>query len=217
MSRIKAIFIASLLICFATFSSIGQIDGIAIKDSTQISAFEHFFLPMKVVSGDTLNFDADTLNYDFNWTIDGRPISPQYKNFPSNNNDTIPFFRHQFEAAGAYNVTLEIINDTSGISYFTALDISINNDINVPNVFTPDGDGKNDLFVVKSPGNPNEKLKLLIYTRNGNLVHEKIAPVVYWDGKLASGNDAQQGVYYYIVVPQGNTDRAQKGFFYLYR
>jgi len=217
MSRIKAFIISSLLICFATLSSKGQIDGIAIKDSTQISTFEHFFLPMKVVSGDTLNFDADTLNYDFNWTIDGRPVSPQYNTFPSKNNDTIPFFRHQFEAAGAYNVTLEIINDTSGISYFSALDISINNDINVPNVFTPDGDGKNDLFVVKSPGNPNEKLKLLIYTRNGNLIYEKIAPVVYWDGKLASGNEAQQGVYYYIVVPKNNTDRAQKGFFYLYR
>ncbi|MGM0498515.1 MAG: gliding motility-associated C-terminal domain-containing protein, partial [Bacteroidota bacterium] len=198
MSRIKAFIIILLFICFASVKSYSQIDGITIKDSTYVSEFEHFLFPMKIVSGDTLNFDADTANYSFNWSVDGASAEPEYNTYISNN-DTIPYFKQKFESSDTYEVTLEIINDTSGISYFANINISTNNNIEVPNVFTPDGDGKNDLFVVKSSGDTNNKLKLLIYTRNGDLIYEKIAPVVYWDGKLASGDYAQEGVYYYIV------------------
>ena len=216
MSRNKAFFSILIFICFTSVNVFAQFDGIAIKDSTYVSEFEHFLTPMKIVSGDTLNFEADTTNYEFNWTIDGMPVNPQYKPFISNG-DTIPFFKYTFESSGSYELTLEIINDTTGISYFTNINISVSSNIEVPNVFTPDGDGKNDLFVVKSSGSSDKKLKLMIYTRNGDLIYEKIAPVVYWDGKLASGNYAQQGVYYYIVVPENNSDRAKKGFFHLYR
>src|SRR6056297_568764 len=216
MSRTKAFISILIFICFTSVNSFAQFDGIAIEDSTYVSDFEHFLLPMKVFSGDTLNFEADTTNYEFNWSVDGMSVHPQYDSFISNG-DTIPYFKHTFESSGSYELTLEIINDTTGISYFTNINISINNNIEVPNVFTPDGDGKNDLFVVKSSGGSDNKLKLMIYTRNGDLIYEKIAPVVYWDGKLASGNYAQEGVYYYIVVPENNSERAKKGFFHLYR
>jgi gliding motility-associated-like protein len=216
MSRTKALITILFITSLASVKSYAQFDGIAIKDSTYVADFEHFLLPMKIVSGDTLHFDKDTTNYDFNWTVNARPVDPSYNTYISNG-DTIPYFKHTFEAAGSYEVSLEITNDTSGVSYFAYIDIAVNNTIDVPNVFTPDGDGKNDLFVVKSAGSPNNKLKLYIYTRNGDLIHEKIAEVVYWDGKLASGNYAEEGVYYYVVVPQNNPDRAQKGFFHLYR
>jgi len=216
MSRTKAFISILIFICFTSVNSFAQFDGIAIEDSTYVSDFEHFLLPMKVFSGDTLNFEADTTNYEFNWSVDGMSVNPQYDSFISNG-DTIPYFKHTFESAGSYELTLEIINDTTGISYFANINLSINNNIEVPNVFTPDGDGKNDLFVVKSAGTSDTKLKLMIYTRNGDLIYEKIAPVVYWDGKLASGNYAQEGVYYYIVVPENNSERAKKGFFHLYR
>lgn len=216
MSQNKAFILIIIFICFTSVNSFAQFDGIAIKDSTYVSEFEYFLLPMKVIQGDTLNFEADTTNYEFNWSVNGMSVNPQYDSFISNG-DTIPYFKHTFESSGSYELTLEIINDTTGISYFTNINISINNNIEVPNVFTPDGDGKNDLFVVKSSGSSDNKLKLMIYTRNGDLIYEKIAPVVYWDGKLASGNYAQEGVYYYIVVPKNNSDRAKKGFFHLYR
>jgi len=216
MSRAKAFISILIFICITSVNSFAQIDGIAIKDSTYVSELEHFLLPMKISSGDTIHFKADTTNYEFNWSVDGMSVTPQYNSFISNG-DTIPFFKYKFETAGSYELTLEIINDTTGISYFTNTDISINNNIEAPNVFTPDGDGKNDLFVVKSSGGSDNKLKLMIYTRNGDLIYEKIAPVVYWDGKLASGNYAQEGVYYYIVVPENNSERAKKGFFHLYR
>jgi len=215
MSRNKA-FSILIFICFTSVNSFAQFDGIAIEDSTYVSEFKHFLLPMKVISDDTLNFEADTTNYEFNWSVDGMPVNPQYNSF-SSNGDTIPYFKHTFESAGSHGLTLEVICDTTGISYFANINISINNNIEVPNVFTPDGDGKNDLFVVKSAGTSDKKLKLMIYTRNGDLIYEKIGPIVYWDGKLASGNYAQEGVYYYIVVPKNNSERAKKGFFHLYR
>ena len=178
MSQNKAFILIIIFICFTSVNSFAQFDGIAIKDSTYVSEFEYFLLPMKVIQGDTLNFEADTTNYEFNWSVNGMSVNPQYDSFISNG-DTIPYFKHTFESSGSYELTLEIINDTTGISYFTNINISINNNIEVPNVFTPDGDGKNDLFVVKSSGSSDNKLKLMIYTRNGDLIYEKIAPVVY--------------------------------------
>lgn len=216
MHQTKVFLTITLIASLLTIRSYAQIDAIAIKDSTHIASFEHFFLPMKVVSGDTLHFDADTTNYTFNWTVDGSPIEPEYGIFLENT-DTIPYFVYAFDSNGTFDVGLEIVNDTSGLTYFTSLTITLDNAIDVPNVFTPDGDGVNDLFVVKSSGDANNKLKLQIYTRNGDLLYEKIAPVVYWDGRLASGNYAKQGVYYYIVVPQNDPDLAKKGFFHLYR
>jgi gliding motility-associated-like protein len=195
-----------------TFRSYAQFDGVAFKDSTYIATFQHFFVPQALNNGDTVNFPKDTTHYSFYWTSDGDNISPR-----TVLTDTKFYFSHVFDSEGSYNVMLEVKNDTAGTSFFTTQTISVKDPIEVPNVFTPDGDNINDLFVVKSSGDADNKLKLSIYTRNGELVHEQIARVVYWDGKLASGQYASEGVYYYIISSQGTPSRTKKGFFHLFR
>lgn len=63
----------------------------------------------------------------------------------------------------------------------------------VPNVFTPNGDGDNDFFVVSGiDGTKDYNIK--IFNRWGNKVYETTDVQSHWDG----GNH-HEGVYYYIL------------------
>jgi gliding motility-associated-like protein len=65
--------------------------------------------------------------------------------------------------------------------------------IPVPNAFTPNsGDDKNDSF---KPATEYEQLKLVVYSRWGQIVYEGNEP---WDGKV-NGLDAPPDLYYYIA------------------
>jgi gliding motility-associated-like protein len=66
----------------------------------------------------------------------------------------------------------------------------------VPNVFTPNNDGINDIFKAKTK--EIQKLQLYIYNRWGNMVFETHDVNMGWDGKYAGG-DAQSGVYYWSI------------------
>jgi gliding motility-associated-like protein/uncharacterized repeat protein (TIGR01451 family) len=85
-------------------------------------------------------------------------------------------------------------------------------DILVPNVITPNGDGKNDKFVIIGITRyPNSSL--FIYNRWGNQVYQSKNYQNGWDGK-----DLNEGTYYYILklnTPQG--ERAYKGWIELLR
>lgn len=66
----------------------------------------------------------------------------------------------------------------------------------VPQIFSPNGDGLNDLFYVRS--NRIEKLTFIVYNRWGQKVFETQDPTVGWDGTLR-GSPAQSGVYVYYI------------------
>jgi gliding motility-associated-like protein len=68
--------------------------------------------------------------------------------------------------------------------------------VEIPNVFTPNGDGHNDKFKVQ--GNKIEKINLLVYNRWGNKVFEGNEADVAWDGK-SNSQPCAAGVYYYTA------------------
>jgi gliding motility-associated-like protein len=68
----------------------------------------------------------------------------------------------------------------------------------LPNVFTPNNDGINDLFK-PYPYKFVEKIDMVIYNRWGNPVFKTTDPNINWDGiDLESGKLVSDGVYYYI-------------------
>ena len=69
-------------------------------------------------------------------------------------------------------------------------------DFLAPNVFTPNGDGMNDLYVVSK--NPISQYNIKIYDRWGLLMFESSDATAPWDGKH-SGSACVVGTYYYIV------------------
>jgi gliding motility-associated-like protein len=92
----------------------------------------------------------------------------------------------------------------------------------LPNVFSPNGDGINDLFSALVPYNYVESVNIQIYNRWGQLIFETVNPDVNWDGiHMKSGKIVPDGVYYYLCTV--NTIRLTgiepiflKGFFHLF-
>ena len=69
-------------------------------------------------------------------------------------------------------------------------------DIVIPTAFSPNGDGQNDLLVVK--GGCIQTFDLVIFDRWGNKVFESINQANSWDG-LYQGSIANSAVFAYIL------------------
>lgn len=70
----------------------------------------------------------------------------------------------------------------------------------LPNVFTPNNDGQNDLFQ-PFPFKFVESINLKIFNRWGGIVFETTDPEILWDGKdNESGEVVNDGVYYYTIT-----------------
>ncbi len=68
---------------------------------------------------------------------------------------------------------------------------------NLPNAFTPNGDGFNDLFVPYRPYLFVERVDFQIYNRWGQKVFETSDPEINWDGTNFSGTELAEGTYHY--------------------
>jgi gliding motility-associated-like protein len=69
---------------------------------------------------------------------------------------------------------------------------------NLPNTFTPNGDGQNDLFHPIRPYRFVEKVDFKIFNRWGDLVFETNDPEINWDGRdQKTGKMLNDGVYLY--------------------
>lgn len=89
--------------------------------------------------------------------------------------------------------------------------------LEVPNVFTPNDDGLNDLFYVATDGNNIYNLR--IYSRTGMLVYKSESKSIIWDGRLPGGEEVEQGIYYYTIESGAgdNSQLQQNGYFYLFK
>ncbi len=127
----------------------------------------------------------DTLEYRFYWDLgDG-------------NSETGPAVLHSYERPGSYFVTLTVTRKEDMLLSSHSEEVTVSEEFRVPNVFTPDGDGINDLFIVKSDG--VTPLSITVFDRSGSVVFKKTAPVISWDGRTPSGILVRPGVYYYII------------------
>lgn len=209
MAQNKVLILLFVLSCMHIRPAYGQFDGITFEDSVYVASQTHYFIPQTIGANDTSDI-SDLTRFDaVEWRENG-----QILDLDSTMEGGRIVYPHQFTETGSFDITLEMV-DTAGLSYFASKTILVSGQIEVPNVFSPDDDGINDVFIVKSGG--TARLNLKIYTRNGDLIYEKIGQVVYWDGKLASGNYARPGVYYYVVKSQGEPRIIRKGFFHLFR
>ena len=102
-------------------------------------------------------------------------------------------------APGIYNVT---ISDTKNCGNTLNIDLAMSGDlcynpaIWVPNVFSPNDDGQNDILFVEGEG--VAKLLFVIYDRWGEKIFESKSMDDGWDGKY-KGVDLDPGVFFYYV------------------
>lgn len=67
----------------------------------------------------------------------------------------------------------------------------------LPNVFTPNNDGINDIYLSWNLNNYIRRINMTIYNRYGKPVYNTEDPAVNWDGSY-NGRIVSSGVYYYI-------------------
>lgn len=67
----------------------------------------------------------------------------------------------------------------------------------LPNTFTPNGDGANELFV-PTVNRFIQAVDFQIFNKWGNLIYETDDPLILWDGTTSSGTAVADGTYYYV-------------------
>ena len=110
-----------------------------------------------------------------------------------------------------------ISSNVSGCADTTSECVTIANDatIFIPNVFTPNNDGVNDIFYFKTTS--VKDLTCTIYDRWGLKIAEWTVndnATSGWDGRSTSGIEATDGVYFFIMKANTVNNKVieEKGF-----
>lgn len=99
----------------------------------------------------------------------------------------------------------------------TTIDAYITSAFIIPNVFTPNNDGTNDILTIIGKGIVS--LHAEIFNRWGQKEYEWDTPNGGWDGRSASGKPSPDGTYYVIIRATGvdGKNLLEKGSFTLLR
>lgn len=119
----------------------------------------------------------------------------------ANNVSTLTNPAHLYSQAGSYSVTLVATSIHGCSSMITeVVDIKGVFAIYIPNTFTPNGDGLNDIFSPKGVGIDLNNYKLMIFDRWGEKIYETKNFYKGWDGTVKGKvNAATQDVYIYKI------------------
>jgi len=88
--------------------------------------------------------------------------------------------------------------------------------LEVPNVFTPNGDQVNDFFEVTTDG--TTVYEFSVFTRTGTRIYHSLSPRIFWDGNSLDGKELEEGIYYYVIEEEGGSNPFETaGFMHLFR
>lgn len=108
--------------------------------------------------------------------------------------------RYTFTEAGNYNVRLVASNTNCVYSDSVAIKI-VESKIEVPRVFTPNGDGMNDEFRVAYQS--IVKFRCWVFNRWQKQLYYWADPQKGWDGNI-NGKPARPGAYFYVIEAEGS-------------
>lgn len=119
---------------------------------------------------DNLSTGGDTCHWDFGDASELTDV-------------TCADLAHQYEDTGTYHVQL-IVTNTWGCADTAESDVVIVPDatLYVPNTFTPNGDGQNDIFYAY--GEFVDEFHMMVFDRWGNLIFESYDIYKGWDGRV---------------------------------
>ncbi|MHB8259608.1 MAG: DUF7948 domain-containing protein [Bacteroidia bacterium] len=124
-----------------------------------------------------------------------------------------------YTSAGTFQAIL-IATDNLGCKDTTSINIIITEAptlVIIPNIFSPNGDGVNDIFSITATGITN--FNCAVYDRWGLLLYEWTGLGGGWNGKAKNGTNCTDGTYFYILNYDDNTAKTttKHGFFELIR
>ncbi len=114
---------------------------------------------------------------------------------------------YTFTQAGSFRVHLYEILDGDTISVYDAITVSISeSELVMPNAFSPNGDGINDIYKAKNGHKSIIEFRAIIFNRWGQKIYEWTDPNGGWDGTYR-GKNVADGVYFVNVKAKGADGR----------
>ena len=172
------------------------------------------------VSIDSVNIISQIVNAAFTSDVtDGvNPLSVNFTNqsagaatfswvFGDGNTSTATDPNNVFLNTGTYTVMLVAFNtaNTCSDTAYSTIVVRDNFTLFIPNVFTPNGDGANDVFIIKSTG--VVEMNCDIFNRWGEKMFSITSPQQSWDGLTAKGDLCPAATYFFILRVTGAGDQ----------
>jgi gliding motility-associated-like protein len=190
------------LVCLTLFISLQAIAQQAMPDNVNKGATKRYYVDPNPVTGSS-----------YFWTINGVP------QFSSSTNEIYI----TWDEEGTF--TLEVLELSNAGCYGDLRSGEVTvvappEELFIPEGFSPNGDGINDLFVIRGILNYPDNA-IVIYNRWGNKVFEASPYLNTWDGTSmfglrVGGNELPVGTYFYVLhLKSGNA--IYKGTIYLNR
>jgi len=152
-----------------------------------------YYASFTIICTDTSNFA--NLGY-YIWKFENEQVIDTNK---------LSVFSHKYNSEVTDNIELVVV-DLNGCSDSLAKTVNIKHQYVVPNVFTPNGDGVNDFFIVLANGF-DVFPKAVIYNRWGNIVYEtQNVSQIIWDGSSFDGSKVTSGTYFYVITKPTNSN-----------
>ena len=144
------------------------------------------------------------LSFSYIWDFDDGTINVQ--------SDTSIAY-HKYSEEGTYIVGLSVTNNIGCASMSTDT-IVVYDSLKVPNIFTPNDDGRNDELIIKTNG--RSAYLFHVFSRTGALIYKSESPIIVWHGKTNAGIKVGSGIYFYLIKEVSGSE-IKTGFFYLIR
>jgi gliding motility-associated-like protein len=111
--------------------------------------------------------------------------------------------KSRYDAAGLYTVTIFAQKGQCHDTARKLIVVDIPSRLEIPNIFTPNGDGVNDLFFLKTTN--LSEISVVIVDRWGHKVFDLVSETgnIEWDGHNQYGKELPEGVYQYVIKATG--------------
>ena len=143
-----------------------------------------------------VEFNANGEAAEYEWKIDGTTKSGEN-------------VYHTFDNPGKYEVLLTVKDKhgetktiTENIEVLSLVKSSISD---IQNIFTPNGDGKNDILLIE--GENIKEFKAVVYNQNGTVIFEWNTISGFWDGKDMNNQPVADGTYFLVVNALGEDNK----------
>ena len=164
--------------------------GCTAKTTTQVNIWK---LPFADAGPDLQIFQGDSVK--LLGKISGSNVTYYWQSMISNSyiNQLQPIVKPNF----SQEYQLIATSDSGCGNSIDIVLVTVIQMINIPNTFTPNGDGYNDYWDLKNITYPNNYL-VEIFTPTGQLVYRSLGYNTLWDGR-SNGKKLPAGTYYYVI------------------